>query len=42
MEIIHEEKDYMVVHKEAFLATQTARLGEMDLNSKVKNYLSEK
>lgn len=42
MEIIHEEKDYMVVHKEAFLATQTARLGEMDLYSKVKNYLSEK
>lgn len=41
MKIIHEEKDYILVHKEAFLATQTAKLGEMDLYSKVKNYLVE-
>ena len=42
MKIILEEKDYILVHKEAFVAAQSARLGEMDLYSEVRNYLAQK
>lgn len=42
LSIIDENKDYMVIHKPAGLATQTARLGEKDLISEVSNYLHEK
>ena len=39
MQIIQEDKNLLVVYKEAGLATQTAKLGEKDLISEVKNYL---
>lgn len=39
LSIIDENKDYIVIHKPAGLATQTARLGEKDLISEVKNHL---
>ena len=39
LSIIDENKDYIVVHKPAGLATQTARLGEKDLVSEVRNHL---
>lgn len=42
LSIIDENKDYIVIHKPAGLATQTARLGEMDLVSEVANYLHDK
>ena len=38
LSIIDENKDYIVVHKPAGLATQTARLGEKDLVSEIKNH----
>ena len=40
MKILLEDKDQIAVYKPAGLATQTARLGEKDLVSEVKNYLS--
>lgn len=42
LSIIDENKDYIVIHKPAGLATQTARLGEKDLVSEVANYLHDK
>lgn len=39
MKILHEDKDQIVIHKPAGLATQTARLGERDLVSEVKNHI---
>lgn len=39
MKIVQEDKNILVVYKEAGLATQTAKLGEKDLFSEVKNYL---
>lgn len=41
MKILLEDKDQIVVHKPAGLATQTARLGEKDLVSEIKNHLSK-
>ena len=40
MKIVYEDKDQIAVYKPAGLATQTARLGEKDLVSEVKNYMS--
>lgn len=42
MKIVYEDEDQIVIHKPAGLATQTARLGEKDLVSEVKNYLAAK
>ena len=40
MKIVYEDKNQIAVYKPAGLATQTARLGEKDLVSEVKNYIS--
>lgn len=39
MKIVQEDKNFLVIYKDAGLATQTAKLGEKDLFSEVKNYL---
>ena len=39
MKTVQEDKNFLVVYKDAGLATQTAKLGEKDLFSEVKNYL---
>lgn len=41
MKILYEDKDQIVIHKPAGVATQTARLGEMDLVSEVKNHIAK-
>ena len=41
MKIIYEDKDQIVIHKSAGVATQTARLGEKDLVSEVKNHIAK-
>lgn len=41
MEIIYEDKQIIVVHKKAGIATQTKKLAEKDLVSEIKNYLGE-
>jgi len=41
LNIIKETKEYIVIHKRAGLATQTAKMGEKDLVSEVKNYLAQ-
>ena len=41
MKILYEDKEQIVIHKPAGLATQTARLGECDLVSEVKNFISK-
>lgn len=38
--IIYEDKDILVVHKPVGLATQTARIGQADVVSELKNYLA--
>lgn len=38
--IIYEDKDILVVQKPAGLATQTARIGQVDVVSELKNYLA--
>lgn len=42
MKILFEDKDIIAVHKNAGIATQTAKLTEKDLYSEVKNYLFSK
>lgn len=42
MKVLYEDKDQIAVHKPAGKATQTARLGEKDLVSEVKNYIYQK
>ena len=37
--IIYEDKDILVIHKPAGIATQTAKLGQADVVSELKNYL---
>lgn len=37
--IYYEDQDIIVCYKEAGVATQTARLGEQDMESRLKNYL---
>ena len=39
--IVKETDNYIVVNKLAGIATQTARLGQKDLVSEVKNYLAD-
>ena len=41
MTIVYEDKDQIVIHKPAGVATQTARLGEKDLVSEVKNHIAK-
>lgn len=41
MKIVYEDKDQIGIHKPAGIATQTARLGEKDLVSKVKNHIAQ-
>lgn len=41
-EIIHEDKDILVVYKPAGLAAQTAKIGQQDVVSELKNYLWQK
>lgn len=38
-EIIYEDKDVLVIYKPAGLATQSARVGQADVVSELKNYL---
>jgi 23S rRNA pseudouridine1911/1915/1917 synthase len=40
--IIYEDKNLIIAHKPAGLATQTDRIGQQDLVSKLKNYRKEK
>lgn len=40
--MIYEDKDIMVIHKPAGLATQTGQIGSMDVVSELKNYLAAK
>lgn len=40
MQIIYEDKDILVAYKPAGLATQTARVGQQDMVSELKNYLA--
>ena len=40
-EIIYEDKDILVIYKPAGLATQTAKLGQADVLSELKNYLMQ-
>ncbi len=39
IEIIYEDKDILVIYKPAGLATQTAKIGQADVVSELKNYL---
>ncbi len=41
MKIVYEDNEQIVIHKPAGIATQTAKLGDKDLVSEVKNYLSK-
>lgn len=41
MKILYEDKDQIVIHKPAGIATQTAKLGEKDLVSEIKNHISK-
>lgn len=41
MRILYEDEDQIVVHKPAGVATQTAKLGQKDLVSEVKNHISK-
>ena len=40
--IVYEDKNIMVIHKPAGIATQTGRLGQADLVSELKNYRKKK
>lgn len=40
--ILYEDKDILVCHKPAGIAVQNARVGSMDLESLLKNYLAQK
>lgn len=41
-EILYEDKDIIVINKPAGLATQTAKIGQPDVVSKLKKYLASK
>lgn len=41
-EILYEDESLLVVHKMAGMATESGRLGEMDVVSELKNYLAGK
>lgn len=40
--ILYEDKDILVCHKPAGIAVQNARVGSMDLESLLKNYIAQK
>ena len=40
--ILYEDKDILVCHKPAGLAVQNARVGNMDMESFLKNYIAQK
>lgn len=40
--ILYEDKDILVCHKPAGLAVQNARVGSMDMESLLKNYIAQK
>lgn len=40
--ILYEDKDILVCHKPAGLAVQNARIGSMDMESLLKNYIAQK
>lgn len=40
--IIYEDKEILVIHKPVGIATQTAKLGQADVVSELKNYLKQK
>ena len=40
--IVYEDESILVVYKPAGIATQTARLGQQDMVSELKNYLAKK
>lgn len=42
LNIIHEDKDIILVHKPAGVATQTKRLGQQDMESLLKNYRAKR
>ena len=39
--IIYEDKDILIIHKPSGIATQTAKLGQADVESELKNYLKQ-
>ena len=39
--ILYEDKDILVCHKPAGLAVQNARVGSMDMESLLKNYIAQ-
>lgn len=41
-EILYEDEDVLVIHKPAGLPTQTAKVGQPDAVSELKNYLAKK
>ena len=40
--IIFEDEDILIVHKPSGIATQTDRMGQIDVVSELKNYLAKK
>lgn len=42
MNILYEDKEIMVIDKEAGVAVQTAKIGQQDLESMARKYLSDK
>ncbi|SER86716.1 RluA family pseudouridine synthase [Lachnobacterium bovis] len=42
LNIIHEDEDIIVCYKPAGVATQTAKLGQQDMDSLLRNYLASK
>ena len=42
LNILYEDKDILVCHKQAGLAVQNARVGNMDMESLLKNYIAQK
>ena len=40
--ILYEDKEIIVCHKPAGLAVQNARIGTMDMESALKNYMAQK
>ena len=42
LNILYEDKDILVCHKPAGLAVQNARVGNMDMESLLKNYIAQK
>ena len=40
--ILHEDTSILVIHKPAGIAVQSGRVGQMDVESELKNYLAAK